>query len=185
MPDPYDVNWRPEYTGDDSLGVVGRGEGFGANLHALWRAGRLLLPYVAEGYADAVDELHRTQGVSEHLFSLPDPYDPSRVGGREPAHELLEELRDELQTALRESAINMRDTGTALVNIANDYAATDDQAAADFAALVENDITQWREDPNPTHREDFLPRPDIADPPAPGDPPLPPPQHPPTHGPFA
>lgn len=185
MPDPYHPSWRPEYTGDDSLGEVGRGDGFGADLYALWRAGRKLLPAIATKYAEMCGETHRTQTPSQYLFTPPHPHDSSRSGGMEPVHALLEEMRDELQIALRESAINMRDTGTALVRIANLYAATDEEAAEAFADLVDKFIVKQREDsrvPNPADPSSGDPRgyllpPDVPDPPAPDDPP-PAPQEP-------
>lgn len=37
---PDDPGYRPEYTGDNTLGDVGSGRELGANLYALYRAGR-------------------------------------------------------------------------------------------------------------------------------------------------
>ena len=46
MSDPAAPGWRPTYTGDRSLGRVGSGREFGANLYYLYRAGRNEIPAV-------------------------------------------------------------------------------------------------------------------------------------------
>src|SRR5690606_35672031 len=131
VPDPYDPDYRPEYRGpDETLGDVGSGSRFGVDLYHLYYAGRQRLPHIADLYATMTEQVHRTQSYSRAEFTRPN-------GGLHPAHALWMELRDELQEILRQSAINFWDTGVALVQTANDYARTDEEAARAFANTPE------------------------------------------------
>lgn len=164
MPDPYDPDWRPSYTGpDEKLGDVGSGGQFGVDLYHLYYAGRERLPKISLQYADMTTELHQTQAFSRGEFTRPD-------GSFHPAHALWMELRDELQEILRETSVTFWATGEALVETANDYARTDEEASAAFAKWLDDD----------EHRQVFpiTALPPQPAPPAPGDhtsPPPPPP----------
>lgn len=173
VPDPYDPDYRPEYRGpDETLGDVGSGSRFGVDLYHLYYAGRQRLPHIADLYATMTEQVHRTQSYSRAEFTRPN-------GGLHPAHALWMELRDELQEILRQSAINFWDTGVALVQTANDYARTDEEAARAFANTLEKSegvfpITELPPAPNPPAPGDHRP---LPPPPGeePGDEPLPPP----------
>lgn len=173
MPDPYDPDYRPEYRGpDETLGDVGSGSRFGVDLYHLYYAGRQRLPHIADLYATMTEQVHRTQSYSRAEFTRPN-------GGLHPAHALWMELRDELQEILRQSAINFWDTGVALVQTANDYARTDEEAARAFANTLEKSegvfpITELPPAPNPPAPGDHRP---LPPPPGeePGGEPLPPP----------
>lgn len=173
VPDPYDPDYRPEYRGpDETLGDVGSGSRFGVDLYHLYYAGRQRLPHIADLYATMTEQVHRTQSYSRAEFTRPN-------GGLHPAHALWMELRDELQEILRQSAINFWDTGVALVQTANDYARTDEEAARAFASTLEKSegvfpITELPPAPNPPAPGDHRP---LPPPPGeePGGEPLPPP----------
>lgn len=159
MPDPHEPGWRPEYTGDDSLGDVGTG--FGAELYELYRAGRVLYPQTAWRYYEFTRTLHTTEPVMRQVLAE----------GRTPqaAHTLLLDLRDVLQEVLGKSSVHIAETGDTLVDIADSYAATDEATAAEFAQAMDAD-DDYR------HYYDDRSRLRVPPPPAPGDPqPLPPP----------
>jgi hypothetical protein len=162
MPDPYDPGWRPTYTGPNgNLGDVGSGPGFGADLYQLYYAGRVKLPDIAFRYYELTSGLHETQGTSIAAFA--------KVGGREPAHQLWMDLRDELQDVLRTSSINFADTGEALVDIADRYSRTDDEAADALAAELDRSSGEIA-DELAELSEDFQTDPvDVPTPPAPAE----------------
>lgn len=144
MPDPHSPRWHPQYTGDDSFGDVGSGEGFGADLYQLYRAGRSLLPDVAERFSDLTGQVHRLAGPTRHVFEY-DNY-------LEPAHSLLLKLRGDLHGALRASAMNIAEAGRALVDIADSYVATDEAAVESLTRLLEKDQDDYRR-PTPPIRD--------------------------------
>lgn len=151
---PHHPDWIPGYTGDTSLGNVGTGREFGADLYQLYRAGRLMLPEVAGLYADLTTEVHRVSGAARHLFEVD--------GYVEPAHSLLMHLRGDLQDALRVTSVNIGETGRALVEIAAQFVATDQEAAEAFTKLLEGDREEYRASPSlpvpdPPRREDAPP----------------------------
>lgn len=106
---------------------VGSGKEFGADLYALYRAGRVHFPEKAILYSQLTSAVHDLEQRVEFLRSS--------VGG-EYAVGLVESIRGDLHHALRQTAVAMRDTGTALVQISADYAATDLDATSEFNRLV-------------------------------------------------
>jgi hypothetical protein len=131
MPDELtDPGYQPEYTGDDSLGNVGSGRELGANLYALYRAGRNELPEVASVYAQLTGKIHYMRGSLEAQFDRPQI-------GRALAHDRLLQLREEAQVILRDNCLRMLEVGRALVETADAYAATDQAAADEFGNLLE------------------------------------------------
>lgn len=156
MPDDglTDPGYRPEYTGDDSLGDVGSGRELGANLYALYRAGRNELPGLASVYYRQAGGLLRLRGAMELEFDRPGL-------GRDQAHERLLELREEIHDILRLNCLRMQEVGQALVETANDYAATDQAATVEFARLLEQNHDEYGrrpiEDLNPPKPDDEIP----------------------------
>jgi hypothetical protein len=147
--------YRPEYTGDDSLGDVGHGEDFGADLYYLYRAGRNELPQTAATYSELTTHVHRRAGYMQALFDAP---------GRGPteAHKKLLELRDELHDILRLTSIRLQEVGEALVKTADSYAATDEEAAEEFRRKLDVSQDEYSDDYG-----DFRGQPPIVpDPPA-------------------
>lgn len=124
-----DPGYRPEYTGENSLGDVGSGRELGANLYALYRAGRNELPGVASVYSQLVNKIHRVRGSMEVQFGRPQV-------GRNHAHDRLLELREEAHNVMRETCLRMLEVGEALVETADAYAATDQAAADEFHRLL-------------------------------------------------
>ncbi len=123
-PDPYSPHYAPDAV-PSRPGVAGVGSGadFGADLYALYRAGRVRFPEYAARYAELVNRLvdvaPMVQGVSADA-------------GSPAALRTLVELTEELYFAMREMTTSLRDTGPALVRIADDYLATDEAARAEF-----------------------------------------------------
>lgn len=124
--DPDQPGWLPGFDPTDQRDV-GTGADFGADLFALYESGRTGLPETAalfSGWASVAHDLgQRTAFLRES------------VGG-EHALDLVDALREELQVALRRTAVVMADVGEALVATAADYARTDETASATFAELV-------------------------------------------------
>jgi hypothetical protein len=122
--------YQPEYTGDAGLGDVGSGREFGANLYALYRAGRNELPGVASTYARLVNSIHPVRCSMEVQFDRPNL-------GKEQVHVRLLELREEAHDIFRQNCLRMREVGQALVETADGYAATDQAATDEFARMLE------------------------------------------------
>ncbi|MFY1699928.1 hypothetical protein [Solwaraspora sp. WMMA2101] len=140
MTDPTQPGWRPDYTADDSLGDVGSGRELGAHLYYLYRAGRNELPAVAAVYAQLTSGIHGTAGALASQFDRPGL-------GMEPAHLRLLELRDETHDVLRQTCLRMQQVGTALVEIADAYAGTDQEAANEFSRLLDKYAEDFRDPP--------------------------------------
>lgn len=140
MPDPTEPGWRPEYRGDSSLGDVGSGEDFGAALYELYRAGRNLLPELATVYSELTTEVDSVRGPMTSSFSLPNR-------GISLAHRLLMDLRDEVHLAFRQTSVRVHEVGDALVVIADMYAATDQEAADEFARLIDENPELYKDPP--------------------------------------
>lgn len=160
MSDPMAPGWRPEFTGDTSLGDVGTGGKFGVDLYVLYRAGRNELPQIARVYAYLTTVVHHTEAAMQALFQT--------NAGMYPALQQILELRADVHEVLRRSCLRMDQVGGALVEIANLYAATDEAAAAAFGAELDK-----VEDPNNGSDEakNWLPRPpSVREPPEVGDP---------------
>lgn len=157
MPDPTAPGWRAEYTGTDP-GNVGSGERLGTHLYYLYRAGRNELPGVAAVYGELTRDVHHVAASMRAIFDLPG-------WGMETSHQRLLELRDEVHDVLRQTCLRMREAGAALVATADDYASSDEAAAAAFNRLLDE------------YADDYAgPPPHVPDPPAVHDPPAPPPQ---------
>lgn len=146
--------YRPEYTGGSSVGDVGSGRELGANLYALYRAGRNELPGVAATYAELTRSIHRVRDSMQAQFNRP------RIG-RELAHDRLLELRSEAHLVLRTNCLRMLEVGQALVVTADAYAATDRAAADEMSRLLEANRAEYDSEPV-----------DVPDPPGPHDPPI-------------
>ena len=73
------------------------------------------------------------------------------------AHRRILELRDEVHEVLRQTTLRLEETGAALVAVADRYAATDDEAAAHFAALLDRNADDYR------HHRPIVPAPPPVD----------------------
>ncbi len=148
--DPYSPTYVPDMVPNRAdVGNVGSGREFGADLHQLYVAGRTVFPEAAK----VLDLLTRAvHGIQPELaMSTSDAGNPA-------AMRRLLELRNDLQYALQQTSITMADVGEALVHMADDYAATDEAANAEFRRLI---AASPLEDPGYRHR---------TDPPGPHDP---------------
>ncbi|WP_341926425.1 hypothetical protein [Nocardioides psychrotolerans] len=125
--DPDQPGYQAPYDPNDPRDV-GSGRDFGADLYSLYRAGRVYFPdtgILFSGWAS-----------SAHDFSQRVQFLNGSVGG-EYALSLVEQIRGDLHFALRDTALAMRDIGTALVQISTDYAQTDEGASAEFNRLLQ------------------------------------------------
>lgn len=157
--------WRPEYTGDESLGDVGSGERLGAHCYHLYRAGRNELPGVAKIYSGLTFKIHRVAGAMRAVFDVPGR-------GMDPAHERLLELRDEVHDVFRLVCRRMLEAGEALCEIAAGYAATDREAVEEFSRLLDQVEDTANDSPDARNWELLQPR--VLEPPAVGAPQPPP-----------
>lgn len=158
--DPGSPDYNPEYTGgNDNLGDVGSGREFGAHLFYLYRAGRVALPDIAQKYSDYTSEMHTDIGTVEPEIGLASP-----TGAR-----CLTEIMDlhaMLQMALRTTAVNTRDAGQALVDIAHMFAQTDEAAHAEYVRQLNDNRALLAEParPIPTPPSPTDPQPPAYDP---------------------
>lgn len=129
-------------------------ERFETSLEYLWDVGHDHLPSMAAMHGDAAGRIHRSRVHDGLVFFKPG------TGGTERSHAFTRwlELRDLVQRLAGETAVNLRDTGAALVTIAKDYADTDDEARD----VLKEHITDYAGVAPDT----------IPDPPMPGDPQL-------------
>ncbi|MBL0749339.1 hypothetical protein [Nocardioides baculatus] len=118
QPSPYDPSDRRD---------VGTGKDFAADLWALYEAGRLHFPELAAFYSEVTSATHDAAQRISHL--------QDSTGG-EYALTLVGKLRELLQVELRSTSLAMSETGEALVEIADDYATTDQTANDRFRVLA-------------------------------------------------
>jgi hypothetical protein len=136
--DPYAPGWRPAYTGPNpALGDVGSGRGFGADLYQLYKAGRSELPAAAQKFAELAGTVHWTHQFSAALARN------NWHGYR--AHLLWEQLRDDLQRALANASLILDEAGRRLVETADRYSRTDEEAAVRMRELLDQ-----QSEPSPT-----------------------------------
>lgn len=104
------------------------GKELGADIFGLWRAGTRNLPDVATVYAEASTacDIEPTQAFARAGDLGFGPHGPWSSW---------QTLNDELSSLLVETSRNLRDTGRALVAAADDFAATDTTARAEFDRL--------------------------------------------------
>lgn len=121
--------YRPQYNDGADLGDVGSGRALGASLYELYRAGRIDVPAVASVYARLTNRVDLLRDAMKAQFTRPGL-------GPAKAHSALLELREEVHDVLRQTCLRLAEAGEALVKIADAYAATDEQAAAEFDALL-------------------------------------------------
>jgi hypothetical protein len=103
------------------------GAPLGADLYDLRRAGRDYLPAVAAEYVKANAFIAETAGMTGAFHRS------EQFGGAEgPVSAVWRSLRDELQTILADTSVNLKLTGDALCMAAAEYARTDEEAAAEL-----------------------------------------------------
>ena len=111
------------------------GDKLGAELSALYALGRYVLPTLAETYAVANNNVARTSHHDEasftHYGSVGQPY--AGMAGSFAIEWM--NLRDTLQNFLGEGSHNIDRAGEAMVDIADNYADTDDAAARKLHAI--------------------------------------------------
>jgi hypothetical protein len=121
----------------------------GANLYRLHVAGRTYLPAAANVYSDAATAVH---AITPAVDALSGDLD----------HEVGEQIAEILSTvhlALARTAVNLDRAGIALVQIADRFARTDEDARAAFDRLRADNLGELTSTPPPFVR-----------PPVPGDP---------------
>lgn len=111
--------------GDD----VGSGAEFGADLFLLFRAGKIEMPAAATTYETLANNV---DGNADTLAGIANEL-------QHPAgFKKLEETRAILQYGLAKSSIHIDEAADALVQIATEYAATDDEANQVFQQRLED-----------------------------------------------
>ncbi len=125
--DPYAPGYRPDGTSSrGNLGDVGHGNQFGLDLYSLYKAGRLHFPAQAERFSGlASDAQYAGHGVSSVQAAAGNPAALSKIL----------DLRERLHLAIYKTTLSLRDLGPVLVKIADDYAATDEDARAAFRSM--------------------------------------------------
>lgn len=127
---PYSPDYDPPVTGPLPGGPVGHGSDFGVHLYTLYNAGRIQFPVYGERWYDAAVGAAR---ADDAIFTL------NGDTGYPAALSTLESLRAELEQAMFVTAKRMYAVGEALVQIADEYVRTDDDAAREFDRLYPRD----------------------------------------------
>lgn len=138
-----------QHPDSETLGDVGHGGRFGADLFYLFRAGKAMIPEAAAHFSDAAIQVHHTTSALESLAS----------STGEPAMRQLLAIRDDLHLGLRRTSLNLHATGEAVEDTAKDYVRTDEDALARFRAMQRD----------PRFDDDFLEIPDYTPPPRSGE----------------
>lgn len=148
--DPNAPNWAPGPADPGSGHAYGHGSDFGADVFALYRAGRIKFPAMAQNFSAMTTWAHDlTQEISYLYDSV----------GHEPALRRVQSIREELQVAMHHTTTALTLSGTALVTIAGEFLKTDEAADKEFDHLLA------------TTPEDFGHHtPQVAPPPGPTDP---------------
>ena len=114
--------------------MVKTGKDLGVQLGALTACGGSSMPKVAEAFINANGKLAGTDGDASTFArtgTIPGtPGIQGTVYGQ--VYPSWNQVRNELQRIMGQSATNLYDTGDALVRIAQQYAATDDVAATEL-----------------------------------------------------
>lgn len=151
MPDGYDDDdvAKP----NSEVSGVGSGEGFGASLYYLYKAGQIEMPAIAERYWTMTQTTHNQAVYVEGQ---------APAAGNPAALTNLADLLDDLHIALSSTTTSVRDCGIALSKIALDYAGSDEAARRAFNERIKDvdDDTDFTGSP-PT-----IPDPPKADDPA-------------------
>lgn len=122
--DPTQPNYVPTYTG--AGGDYGKGDEFGIDLFAVYKAGLLHIPTTAGHYAGAVTQMHAIADMLGDIAS--DLEHVAGWGTRSMARDVAD--------AMRVTTNRLYDAGAALVGIADTYQATDRDASDQFAAML-------------------------------------------------
>lgn len=121
-------------------GDVGKGSDFGADLYQLLRTGWVDFPRLSQRYWDFTAEADGANArIDANAGQLGGAGDRLVAG--------MSSLGADLQRALGDTTTSLRDTGTALVQIAQDYAATDAAAQAEFESLRLDDAADFATPP--------------------------------------
>ena len=116
-----------------------RGKDLGAPLSSLWLCGRVYFPEMAGTYAE-VNQMVADGAGDDAAF-----WWPGR--GLSPTLAVWDQLRDTLQRITAQSAVNLYDTGEALVRVADIYLAADDAARQNFNEIVAGYLADPQEFP--------------------------------------
>ncbi|WP_143055175.1 hypothetical protein [Nocardioides luteus] len=112
-------------------GKFGHGKEFGADIFALFRAGRVKFPDLAAKYSGLTGSVH---DFTQQIAFLGDS-----VGG-EAAFRVMENLRNELHFGMRRTTEVLDISGRTLVQVAELFVETDEEAKAKFDELREQNL---------------------------------------------
>lgn len=120
--DPNKPGWTPPPV-TTSSGQYGHGSDFGADIFALYRAGRLKFPEMARAFSTMTSTAHDLQQEIDYLYNS---------AGFPVALNDVQTVRQTLQVALIHTTRALTESGTALVDIAAMFLTTDNDAAGTF-----------------------------------------------------
>lgn len=124
--DPYSPDYDPPNSGPGpGVGDVGSGTEMGLDLGPLYKAGRLTMPTLASLYSKY------TSACDDDTGPIGEQRGKVGYSGGSAVYAIMD-LHAELQLALRRTTYVVKDVGETLVQIADDYARTDEAAAAGF-----------------------------------------------------
>jgi hypothetical protein len=133
--DPHAPEYRPRYTGSEVHPDVEDSKEFGVQLYELYKAGRVHLPNLAAEYEQLARSLHGLEGTIDNLYL--------REYGPLPAR--LQQRAGDAHRILRSSCLIMADIGRALVETADAYVQTDDEAVGWFVGKLEQEPEEYQE----------------------------------------
>jgi hypothetical protein len=125
----YDEDDLAPYNPQSGVSGVGSGSGFGASLYYLYKAGQIEMPSIAQRYLTLATRVHGAAGQAQTW--APTAGNPAALTG-------LAEVLDDLHHALNSTVTSVRDCGVALSQVAQTYAASDQEASAAFNARIKD-----------------------------------------------
>lgn len=102
-----------------------------ADLHGLYRAGKVTVPHIANLFVEANGRIAATSGAGDAF---------AQVGDKKALeYDAWASLRDSLQTYVGHSAEHLHHVGEGLIGVMEHYRDTDECAADRLAALIKED----------------------------------------------
>lgn len=130
---PDQPGWQPPPANrtNPGYGAYGHGPEFGADIFALYRAGRIKLPAMASKYSSLTSSVHDFQQQLNFLGGSV---------GNERAFTSLESIRELLQYASRSTTQALEASGETLVAVADEFLRTDEEARDKFDHLMKENL---------------------------------------------
>ncbi|HEY1133900.1 MAG TPA: hypothetical protein VGE77_04930 [Nocardioides sp.] len=152
--DPNSPGYVPAPSSGGRGAGAGSGSEFGADLHAMYDAGRVRFPEIAQTFSDAATVLFQAKPTFTSFSNrMENPLAMTTLLG----------LMEDLHVSAYHSSLRCTEAGVALVEIADDYVRVDGEALTEFNGLMRlpENAADYEE---PTHDVSPPPHPDAEQP---------------------